>query len=173
VRQVPLLVVALVSLAGCGAGGVVDESGPLPTSPTSTVVAPPSTLAAASSPTTLPVTSRSSSTTMRPASTTTSRPLTRTEATAKLCGAVGSAADAIGSGSFVAGGWRLSSALTAYEKAADPAVATAARQMLRAGLDGDAEAYLDARSAASDACARAGSPIRISGPIQCVTTPCP
>jgi len=45
--------------------------------------------------------------------------------------------------------------------------------MLRAGVNGNPEGYVSARSTASTACAKAGYPIQLSGPIQCITAPCP
>lgn len=90
-----------------------------------------------------------------------------------MCTAVAEADERIQAGNLLGGGLRLSGGISANEKAADPAVVAAARSMLRAGVNGDPEAYVDARSVASAACARAGYPIRLSGPVQCVTAPCP
>ena len=112
-------------------------------------------------------------TTPRAPTTTTTRPLTRAEATSRLCAAVASADEAIQRGSFVSGGLRLSGGIGATEKAADPAVLAAVRSMLRAGLDGDPDGYATARRAASTACAKAGFPIQLGGPIMCVQAPCP
>ena len=57
--------------------------------------------------------------------------------------------------------------------AGEPGVTAAARAMLRAGVDVDADGYVSARQAASAACTRAGHPQIRSGPIQCITAPCP
>jgi hypothetical protein len=172
--------------AGCGQVTVPESlptttGAPAPTTadPAVTVAAPAPGPAAPSSTsarpaTTTTMTSRPApTTTIRAATTTTTRPLTRAEATSRLCKAVEAADAAIQAGNLVGGGLRLSAGISAYEKTADPAVVTGARSMLRAGLDGDPEAYGDARRATSTACTRAGTPINLGGGIQCITTPCP
>lgn len=138
------------------------------TSSTTTVIVPPSTTTTRRSTTT---TVRSTTTTLR--ASTTTRPLTRAEATSRLCTGVASADASIQQGKFLQGGLRLSSAIGANEKVADPAVVAGARAMLRAGLNGDAQAYVLSRQTTSSACAQAGYPINLSGPIQCIQEPCP
>lgn len=133
--------------------------------------APPSSVAVG--PATTTTTRPRATTTTALATTTTARPLTRAEATSRLCKAVEAADAAVQQGSFVAGGLKLSSGIGTYEKVADPAGVAGARSMLRAGLNGDPEAYGDARQVTSTACTAAGYPIRLSGPIQCVREPCP
>ena len=175
-----LLLLAPLGLAGCGQVSTKDDpisssmSIPAPSStvPPTTVVATTSTPVPvpAGATTTMPT---PQATTARPATTSTTRPLTRAEATSRLCTAVAEADERIQRGNFVGGGLRLSGGIAANDKAADPAVVAAARTMLRAGINGDAEAYVDARPVAAAACARAGYPIRLSDPVQCVTTPCP
>lgn len=143
---------------------VMEATSVVPT----TVTVPPLTTTARRSTTT---TARSTTITL--GATTTTRPLTRAEATSRLCTGVASADASIQQGKFVQGGLRLSSAIGANEKVADPAVEAGARAMLRAGLNGDAEAYVVSRQTTSSACAQAGYPINLSGPIQCLQGPCP
>lgn len=166
-KHLVIMAMAVVGLVGCGQVTEPDQSAPTTTRPRSTTSGP------ASSPTTgtVPVTTQAT-TTPSPATTTT-QALPRAEATAKLCTGVGEADERIQRGSFVSGGLRLSGTIAANEKAADPAVVSAARSMLRVGVNGDAEGYVTARQAASTACARAGYPIRLGGPIMCVRAPCP
>ncbi len=178
-----IIIGAAVGLSG-GCGQVSTEDDTTATTeltraapPTVAVTtAPPTPDAPTAQPTTAPTGAPTPTTirttTTRPATTTT-RPLTRAEATSNLCTSVASADEAIQRGNFVAGGLRLSSAIGRNEKAADAAVLAAARSMLRSGLNGDAEGYVTARSTASTACARAGYPIQLSGPIMCVQAPCP
>lgn len=166
-KRLVIMAVAAVGLVGCGQVKEPDEPAPTTTQPSSTTGAPASTAA----PGAVPVTAQVTTTTTL--ATTTTRSLSRAEATAKLCAGVGGADERIQRGSFVSGGLRLSGAIAANEKAADPAVVSAARSMLRVGVKGDAEGYVTARQAASTACARAGSPIRLGGPIMCIQAPCP
>lgn len=166
-----LLLVSLLGLAGCQPGPLTDDAGPPPPSPTTaalptttTTIALPATTAA---PRPVPPT-----TTTRPATTTT-RAVSRAEATSKLCAQIRSGDEAVQEGRFVPGGLRLGSGISGYGKTADPAVVEAAKRMLRSGLDGDPEGYATARRGASEACQRAGSPILLSGQVQCVRAPCP
>jgi hypothetical protein len=184
-----LVTIGLTLAAGCGqVSAPPDQAGP-PTSITTATSLEPASAGPATTATTAtagtaataattaatkpaPTTTRPVATTVRP-TTTTTRPLTRAEATSRLCKAVEAADAAIQAGNVVGGGLKLSAGIGAYEKTADPAVVTGARSMLRAGLDGDPEAYGDARRATSTACTRAGTPINLGGGIQCITTPCP
>jgi len=180
-----VILVGLLGVAGCGQVSVPDEptAATTPVTTVTTVTTVPTTLAAPTTsapvvPTrpdaTVTAAARATTTpTAARATTATTRLLSRAEATSSLCTAIREADERIQRGSFLGGGLRLSGGLAANEKAADPAVVTAARSMLRAGLDGNPDAYVTARSAASTACARAGYPIQLSGPIQCFTTPCP
>ena len=177
-----VLMLAGLGLAGCGQVSMKDD--PIGTSrsspessstvPTSVVVAtsPPAAPVPAGVTTTVTRPQTTTITTARPATTTT-RPLSRGEATSRLCTAVAEADERIQRGNLLGGGLRLSGGISANEKAADPAVVAAARSMLRAGVNGDPEAYVAARPVASAACARAGYPIQLSGPVQCVRAPCP
>ena len=174
---------ALTGLAGCEQDQAAPQDQPATTSvPESSTSVAPATITTTTTTRLVPATTTrpAPTTTTRPAPTTTARPVTTTtqplskaEATSRLCKAIESADAAIQQGSLVAGGLRLSSGIGTYEKVADAAVVSAARSMLRAGLDGDPDAYGSARQAASTACTRAGFPIRLGGPVQCVTTPCP
>jgi len=180
--QTLVLLLATLGLAGCGQVSIEDD--PISTSrtsPTSSSTTVPTSVAVAT-PSPPPVPAEATTTVTRPPATTisttrpittTTRPLSRAEATSRLCTAVAEADERIQRGNFLGGGLRLSGAITANEKAAEPAVVAAARSMLRAGVNGDPEAYVAARPVASAACARAGYPIQLSGPIQCVQAPCP
>ena len=178
-----VLLLATLGLAGCGQVSMEDDpistprsspasSTTVPTSVTVATTPPPSPVSAGAT-TTASGPQTTTTTTARPVTTTTTRPLSRAEATSRLCTAVAAADERIQRGNFLGGGLRLSGGITANEKAADPAVVAAARSMLRAGVNGDPEAYVAARPVVSGACARAGYPIQLSGPIQCVTAPCP
>lgn len=182
----PLLIVslALAVVAGCGHVAGEDQATPTTIGRASEATPTTATMAAsgvttAPAPTTTPptrvtaTTAHAAASTVRPATTTTARPLTRAEATSRLCTAVAEADGRIQGGNFVGGGLRLSGAIAAYERVADVAVVSAARSMLSAGLNGDAESYATARTAASTACTRAGYPIQLSGPIMCIQAPCP
>lgn len=181
-RKVLILSVGLLGLAACQTGPVGDQSSPTTTTlpattattattvvQATTTVAPTSTTTRPSTTTTRPVTT----TTTRPITTTTTRPLTRAEATSKLCASIKSGDDAVQQGSYVRGALRLGNGISSYEATADPAVVAGAKAMLRTGVRGDAEGYSVARISASDACALAGFPIYLSGPIVCFTGPCP
>lgn len=175
-----LVTLALALAAGCGQVAAPQEQ-PSTTAPAgaqpaiSTTVAVPGPAATPAQPVATAATTRPpvTTTTTRPVTTTTTRPLTRAEATTRLCKAVEAADAAINEGRLVAGGLKLSSGIGSYEKVADPAVVAAARSMLRAGLNGDAEGYGDAAAAASAACTRAGAPIVLTSGIRCVRGPCP
>jgi len=166
-RLVLIIATTTLGLAGCGHVSAPDEPATTTTRPAQATTAPagttPSIVPATVGPTT-PTTVRA---------TTTTRALSRAEATAGLCKAVAEADQRIQQGRFVSGGLRLGGGISANEKMADPAVLSAARGMLKAGLDGDAERYATLRQTASTACAKAGSPIQLSGPIMCITAPCP
>lgn len=184
--RTPSLVLLLATLGLAGCGQVSMEEDPISTSrssPSSSSTTAPTRVAVATTPppspapvgatTTVSKPRATTTTTAQPVTTTTTRPLSWAEATSRLCTAVAAADQRIQRGNFLGGGLRLSGGITANEKAADPAVVTAARSMLRAGVNGDPEAYMAARPVASAACARAGYPIQLSGPVQCVTAPCP
>lgn len=178
-----LVTLALALAAGCGHVAAPQEqpsttapAGPQPQGATTTIAVPvtaatPGRPAATTTTTTRPP--ATTSTTRPAATTTTTRPLSRAEATSGLCQAVEAADAAINQGRLVAGGLKLSSGIGSHEKVADPSVVTAARSMLRAGLAGDAEGYVDAAAAASAACTRAGAPIVLTSGIRCVKAPCP
>jgi len=180
------VIVVGVGLTGCGS--VLTQAKPSATTTTTRPATPTTTDAATTvvtpatvqgSITTTTTTTRPGPTTTRPApttlrlTTTTTRLLTRAEATAGLCTAVADADQRIQQGRLLSGGLRLSGALATYEKAADPAVVAAARAMLRSGVNASPEGYVTARSTASTACAQAGFPIQLSGPVQCLVAPCP
>lgn len=179
-----LLLLAPLGLAGCGQVSMQDDpistSGSSPTPPptaapvpVAAVTTPPPPPVPAGAMTTVTRPRSTTITTARPATTRTTRPLSRAEATSRLCTALEEADERIQRGNFLGGGLRLSGGIAANGKAADPPVVAAARAMLRAGVNGDPEAYVDARPLASAACAQAGYPIQLRGPVQCVTTPCP
>ena len=181
-----VLVLATIGLIGaCGQVDVPDETTTTAVAPgatvttSSTVTTPPPSSSSTTTPSTLrrttpPTTARPLTTTMiTGAAPTTTRPLTPAEATSRLCAGVASADEAIQRGSFVSGGLRLGSAISANEAVADPGAVAAARSMLRAGVKGDPAGYVSAREAASTACTRAGYPINLRGPIQCIQAPCP
>ena len=179
--RMPRLVLLFAALGLAGCGQVSMDEDPISTSrsspaSSSTVTAsttqPPSPVSAGAT-TTVSRPRAAMTTTALPVTTNTTRPLSRPEATSRLCAAVAAADERIQRGNFLGGGLTLSGGISANEKAADPAVVAAARSMLRAGVKGDPEAYVAARTVASGACARAGYPIQLSGPIQCVKAPCP
>ncbi len=175
-----VLLLATLGLAGCGQVSMEEDPTSTPSS-SPALTAVPTSVAVPTTPPPSPVPARATTTVSRPRATTTTtaqpvtttRPLSRAEATSRLCTAVAAADEQVQRGNFLGGGLRLSGGITANEKAADPAVVAAARSMLRAGVNGDAEAYVAARRVASGACAQAGYPIQLSGPIQCVKAPCP
>ena len=145
----------------------------IPFVPPTTLPSPGITLVPTPPATTPSTAATTADATTRPATTTTTRPsLSRAEATAGLCAAIESADRAVVSGDFVNGGLRLSRGIGAYANAADPAVAAPARQMLSAGVAGDADGYVAARSVAAAGCARAGFPIVVGG-VPCSQQPCP
>jgi len=189
-RLVRLGLVALV-LAGCGSA--TDTARTLPT------VAPAATTSPSTYATSVPDSppptngsNQSTSATTRPNATpepvpagspdpapsptgppATARPeLSRTEASTKLCQAIRSANDAVMGGNFVAGGLRLSGGISSYADAADPALVSAARSMLSAGLNGDADGYVSARLTAANVCSSFGVVISTGG-VECLTDPCP
>ena len=176
-----VLLLATIGLAGCGQVSIEEDPISTPGSAPVSSTTVPTSVAVATTPPPSPVPARATTTVSKAQATTTTtaqpvtttRPLSRAEATSRLCTAVAAADEQVQRGNFLGGGLRLSGGITANEKAADPAVVAAARSMLRAGVNGDAEAYVAARQVASDACARAGYPIQLSGPIQCVKAPCP
>jgi len=182
-----ILTIAAMGLAGgCGQVEAQDEpttTRPPAATPTTGTAETPSTTGVSAT-TTRPATPATPSTTARaralltttttrPATTTTTRPLSQAEATSRLCAGVTSADTAIAQGSFGVGGLRLASAIGTYGAAAEPDVTAAAKAMLRAGVDVDADNYVAARQAAFAACARAGYPQMRRGPIQCIQAPCP
>jgi len=162
-----ILAAAALALAGCGHVSTSSEPATTTTSPPPTTAAP--TTAAVPS----PVTTVLAATTVPRPTTSTTRPLSRAEATAKLCAAVAEGDRRVQDGSYVAGALRLGGGISAYEKTADPTVLAATRSMLSSGVRGNVEGYATARTAAAAACARAGSPIQLSGPVQCIQAPCP
>jgi len=98
--------------------------------------------------------------------------LSRAEASTKLCQSIASANEAVMGGNFVAGGLRLNGGISSYADSADPAVVSAARSMLSAGLNGDADGYVLARGTAASACSTYGVVIPTGG-VECFTDPCP
>lgn len=173
---------APIGLAGCGQDQAAPREQPATTEvpESSTSVAPATITTTTLRPVPTTTTRPAPTTTTRPAPATTARPaptttqpLSRAEATSRLCKVIEAADGAIQQGSYVAGGLKLSSGIGTYEKVADAAVVSAARSMLRAGLGFDPDAYGTARQAASTACTRAGFPIGLGGPVQCITTTCP
>ncbi|MDQ3569176.1 MAG: hypothetical protein M3450_13550 [Actinomycetota bacterium] len=104
----------------------------------------------------------------------------RREATQALCQEIGAAQQMVASGRAAAGGLRLSRAVNAYEKNADPGVVQPARRMLATAVRGDLEASASAAREASTACARvghrpAGAPAGApaGGQVRCFRAPCP
>lgn len=162
--RTPILILAMatVGLVGCGQVSVPDAG------PTTTTQPGPTTVPGSVVPATAPAT-----TTTTARATTTTRALTRAEATSKLCTAVAEADERIQQGRLVSGGLRLGGGISSTEKTADPAVVAGARTMLRSGVNGSPDGYVTARQTTSAACVRAGYPIQLSGPIQCITDPCP
>ena len=141
--------------------------------------APPSTARAGSRPATTaarqaPATTRATmASPAPPAPTTTVKPaLSTAEASGRLCDAVIAGDAAVRAGNLVAGGLRLSGGISNYGDAAAPAVTSAARTMLSAGVNGDAEGYVAAREQAAPACAPFGRTVNTGG-IRCITFPCP
>ena len=98
--------------------------------------------------------------------------LSPAEASGRLCDAIISGDAAVRAGNLVAGGLRLSGGISNYGAAAVPAVTSAARAMLSAGMNGDAEGYVAAREQAAPACAPFGRTVNTGG-IRCITFPCP
>jgi len=177
-----LTIAAMGLAAGCGQVEAQDEptttrppaatptTGPVETTSTTSVAA---TTTRPATPSTTAQARPTTTTTTRPATTTTTRPLSQAEATSRLCSGVTSADAAIEQGSFGVGGLRLASAIGTYGAAAEPGVTAAAKAMLRAGVNVDADSYVAARQSAFAACAQAGHPQTRRGPIQCIQAPCP
>lgn len=168
IRQI--LIVALVVLAGCGegdgrVGAPATSSEPLLTTTSFTPVT-----AAATTVTTSMVTTTAS----------TARPPTRAEATSRLCAAVGSASSAFDQQSpsgLLRAVRIMNDALAANEKAAVPAVTSAARAVRsNLSLTSQIDDFDSSVSAASAACTKAGTPIppkgNTTGPRQCIVAPC-
>ena len=140
---------------------------------------PPSTGAGGSRPVTTaarqsPVTTRATVATPAPtAPATTAKPvLSAADASGRLCDALISGDAAVRAGNLVAGGLRLSGGISNYGDAAAPAVTSAARAMLSAGVAGDEDGYVAARAQAAPACAPFGRTVPTGG-TRCITFPCP
>jgi hypothetical protein len=189
-RRLPVLIAAVVTLVvGTGIATAVVRSGGDASAPaaTSTTIEAPTTTAAAPTTTAVPTTvARATTTTRRvtttrpPATTTvtvaptTTKPaLTRAAATRALCSEIETAVGQVVGGNALAGGLRLLRAINTYADAADPAVVAPARRMASAGAKGDLEASAAAAQEADAACQRAGAPVNLPGPVQCITFPCP
>ena len=98
--------------------------------------------------------------------------LSAADASGKLCDAIISGDSAVRADNYVAGGLRLSGGISNYGEAAAPAVTSAARAMLSAGVAGDEDGYVAARAQAAPACAPFGRTVPTGG-TRCITFPCP
>jgi len=164
--RIAIFAVIAVALSGCRSVVSESDAGSTTRPASATTITPAPVFPTTAPPTSVPPTGPAPTTT-------TTRPPSRAEATTGLCAAVAEGDARVQRDSYISGALRLSGGISTYEKAADPAVVTAARTMLSTGVKGDAAGYVTARTAASAACARAGTPIHVGGPIVCVAAPCP
>jgi hypothetical protein len=189
-RLIVLLAIVATLVVGTGIATALVRSGgdasappattttiPAPTTtvPAPTTTAPSRTTVAAVTTTTRRVTTTRppATTTVTVAPTTTKPALTRAAATQGLCSEIETSVRQVVDGSTFAGGLRLVRALNTYGDTADPAVVVPARRMASTGLSGDLDASAAATQEAAAACRRLGYPVNLSGPVQCITAPCP
>lgn len=172
-RPVAAALIAVLAVGACsssaGPGSATKATTTTSSSSSTAPTVPPTVPPAA--PATAPPTTVTAPKTTRPPAPTTTTPLTRTEASTKLCQVVNSAHQAVMSDRYVPAALQLASGVSAYGATADPALASATKSMLSAGLHADAEGYSTALQLARPICAALGQPI--TGPIVCIRAPCP
>jgi hypothetical protein len=160
-------VVALVIIAGCSsphpghstASTTIPAATTTPDSPTVATTAVSSTVAAPRITPPAPTT-------------TTTKPLSRNQASTKLCQIINSANKAVLNGRYVAAALQLGGGISNYGAIADPALTAASKTMLSAGVHGNPDGYNAALQNTVPICAALGQPIAV-GPIQCLVAPCP
>jgi len=163
-------VAGLLIIAGCSSSRPGPATAPttVPTTTTTPVIPDSATVVTTVASTTTPA----PRTTPAAPTTTTTRPLSRSQASVKLCQVIDSANRAVVSGRYIPAALQFGSGISNYGAIADPALTAATKAMLSAGVHGNPDGYNTALDAAVPICAALGQPIA-AGPIQCLVAPCP